>query len=62
MKDEFGMPIVGSFKEGYYWVFDTKTNKNIVGYWKEKYGRYTILQYLGKDYEDFLGKFKLKAS
>ena len=51
------------FKEGYYWVNYGSTQG--IEYFKKKnevFSTDVLLQYLGKDYYDFLSRFKIKAS
>jgi len=61
---------MGEFKEGWYWIVDSVTE----GVNKERLYTYSIVYldysekdvelvgYLGKDYEQFLGMYKTKAS
>jgi len=58
------------FKKGYYWISypDNENPDNVkyyLGYFTSEddlYDDEEFVQYLGEDYEEFLGRFKIKAS
>ena len=55
------------FKEGYWWIYyDTKTVSDyFIGYYNNKQDvpkNAELIEYLGNDYTEFLGRFKIKAS
>ena len=58
------------FKKGYYWISypDSENPDNIkyyLGYFTSEddlYDDEEFIQYLGENYEEFIGRFKIKAS
>ena len=55
------------FKEGYWWISytDSKNVKHYIGYVKsadDLFDDEVLLEFIGKDYEEFVQLFKVKAS
>jgi len=55
-----------TFKKGWWWYknhdFDGEEFIDYFEFKEQLYPEIELLQYLGKDYEEFLGRFKIKAS